>query len=313
MIRPKLLLLLLVLVCLPVTRTFAHPALPPDARTVAYLAQFKTDYAKSVLRKKPELLAAYYADDVRLMPEFQRTILGKGNALAYHRAFAARFDVQQWDFNKDAVETLDLGTRVVELGTFTVEMTAKSTGGTHALQGKYQHVWQKGADGSLSLLTEAWNYSHQVAIAEQLKFADVPAVQVAYQAHVPVNSHISFELAALNRLMEVAFTQHDANIAAQFFTDDGAFMYSHHPICRGRKELDAFFAGHMQQLPIFEKLDCRTDRIDVLAGYVIEYASHIAIVKDGDYSGVGTGKNLRIWRREEDGSLKMFRQMAMYD
>ncbi len=309
--RTNSLLLLAALVCLLATRTFARPAVSPDAQTVAYLAQFRTDYAKSVLGKKPELLAAYYADDVRLMPEFQRTILGKENALSYHQAFGARFNVEGYE--KKEIETLDLGSRVVELGTFTQKMILKSTGQAHTLLGKYQHIWQKQADGRLSLITEAWNYNHQVPIAEDLRFAEVPAVQVAYQAHVPVNSNISFELAALNRLMEEAFTQHDANIAAQFFTDDGTFIYSYNPIYRGRKELDAFFEGHMREMPIFEKLDCRTDRIDVLEGYVIEYASHIAHWRNGESSGVNTGKNLRIWRREKDGSLKMFRQMAMYD
>jgi ketosteroid isomerase-like protein len=310
MIRTKLLLLLAALVCLSAARVFARPGLNPDARTVAHLEKFRADYARSMRDKKPELLAAYYAEDVRLMPEFQRTILGKDNALAYHGAFSTRFNVRQFD--QQAVETLDLGTRVVELGTFTLKMS-RHDGQAHALQGKYQHVWQKQTDGRLSLLTQAWNYSHPVTIAEDLRFADVPAVQVAYQAHVPVNSNISFELAALNRLMEEAFTQHDAKIAAQFFTDDGAFIYSQNSIYRGRQALDAFFEGHMRHLPVFEKLDCRTDRIDALDGYVIEYASHIAVVKDGDYSGVNTGKNLRIWRREKDGSLKMFRQMAMYD
>ncbi len=311
MMHTHSLLLLATLVCLLAPHSFARPGLNPDARTVAHLAQFKADYARSMRDKKPELLAAYYAEDVRLMPEFQRTVLGKDNALAYHGAFSARFDVQQFDQN--AVETLDLGTRVVELGTFTLKMTRQSTGQAHTLQGKYQHLWQKQANGRLSLLTQAWNYSHPVTIGEDLKFAGIPAVQVAYQAHVPVNSNISFELAALNRLMEEAFTQHDAKLAAQFFTDDGAFIYSSNPMYRGRQALDAFFEGHMRQLPVFEKLDCRTDRIDALEGYVIEYASHIAIVKDGDYSGVNTGKNLRIWRREKDGSLKMFRQIAMYD
>ena len=311
MISIKPLLLLLALACLPVTRTFARPGGSPDARTVAHLAQFRADYAQSLQHKKPQLLAAYYAENVRLMPEFQFTVMGKSNALAYQQAFTDRFDVQQTE--RTPLETLDLGTRLAELGTFTTTLTLKQTGRQYTLRGKYQSLWEKRETGKPVLVTEAWNYDHPVEIADQLRFGAVPAVQVAYQAHLPVNGNIRFELAALNRLMEEAFTQHDAGIAAQFFTDDGAFIYSQHPIYRGRKELDAFFEAHMREMPIFEKLDCRTDRIDVLEGYVIEYASHIAHWRKGESSGVNTGKNLRIWRREKDGSLKMFRQMAMYD
>ncbi len=311
MMRTKLLLLLVALVCLPAARVVARPGTNPDARTAAYLEKFRADYVQSVLGHQPALLGPYYAENVRLMPEFQLTVMGKGNALAYHGAFADRFDVQAYD--RKAIETLHLGTRVVELGTFTTRMTQKQTGQQYTLEGKYEQLWEKSARGELALVTEAWNYSHPVAFADQLRFGTVPGVQVAYQAHVPVNNNISFQLAALNRLMEEAFTQHDANVSSRFFTDDAMFIYSANPIYHGRQALDAFLVQHMRQLPVFEKLDCRTDRIDDLGAYVIEYASHIAIIKDGDYSGVGTGKNLRIWRREQDGSLKLFRQMAMYD
>ncbi len=136
---------------------------------------------------------------------------------------------------------------------------------------------------------------------------------MAYQAHVPVNSTISFELAALNQLMETSFTQHDARLHAQFYADDSMFIYSYNPIYEGREALDAFFAQHMKEMPVFEKLDNRTDRIEHLGTYIIEYASHIANWRNNESSGVSTGKNVRIWRRAPDHSLKIYRQMAMYD
>ncbi len=70
---------------------------------------------------------------------------------------------------------------------------------------------------------------------------------------------------------------------------------------------------HVKELPVFEELDIRNDRIDNLGTFVIEYASHIASWKNGDSSGVGLGKNIRIWRREADHSLKLFRAIGMYD
>ena len=45
----------------------------------------------------------------------------------------------------------------------------------------------------------------------------------------------------------------------------------------------------------------------------MEYASHVANRRSGDHSGVNTGKNLKIWRREADGSLKIFRSIDMYE
>jgi len=113
--------------------------------------------------------------------------------------------------------------------------------------------------------------------------------------------------------MEVTITLHDPKIWAQFYADDGILFPNHRPFLDGRKAIDTHFEMHVKEIPVFEKLDIRNDRIDNLGEYVIEYASHIAVWRGGDYSGVGLGKDLRIWRREKDGSLKIFRHIGMYD
>ncbi len=90
-------------------------------------------------QQNPTLIKEYYADSVRLMPEFQRTLLGKANATAYYQAFHSRFRVA--DYTQRNVEILDLGTRVVELGLFTMNLIVKHTGQPLTLQGKYQTFW----------------------------------------------------------------------------------------------------------------------------------------------------------------------------
>lgn len=283
-----------------------------DEKTTLHLKKFRADYIKSMLEKKPELIQPYYSENIRLMPEFQKTVMGKGNVLKYHKAFSTRFIITS--YNRMEIEILDLGERVVEVGMFEMKLTAQRTNQEHEIKGKYQNIWEKASNRELILITEAWNYNHPTAIEDHLRFEEVPSSDVALQAHVPINSSISFELAALNRLMEVTITQHDAIIWQKFYADDGMFIYSRHPFYQGRKAIDEFLIKHVNEdMPVFEKLDIRTDRIDVLEQYVIEYASHIANWRSGDYSGVNTGKDIRIWRREPDCSLKIFRAMAMYD
>lgn len=136
---------------------------------------------------------------------------------------------------------------------------------------------------------------------------------MALQQHLPINSKISFELGALNKLSEVAITQHDPKTWAMFYADDAMVIPNYSPIVEGRKALDEYFDIHAKEMPIFEKLDIRHDRIDNLEDYVIEYATHVANWRNGDSSGVGTGKNIGIWRREPDCSLKLIRKMGMYD
>ena len=282
-----------------------------DSAREAYLTRFRAAYRAAMLRGTPDAILGYYAADVRLLPEFQYTVMGREDVAAYHRAFAGRFAVR--GYSRRQREILDLGPRIVEHGVFTMRLVVNGTNEAHELAGKYQDVWARRPDGRWLLVSQAWNYGHPTALDARLRFEGVPGVNVALRAHVPVNSPISFELAALNRLAEATIAQHDARIWSQFYADDAVLMYSRHPAYAGRAAIDGFLAAHVKELPIFEQLDIRTDQIDDLGRYVIEYASHIASFRIGVQSGVNTGKNTVIWRREPGGALKVYRGMAMYD
>ena len=311
MTQLKSLLLFLACFWIGLTCAFAMPNEQTDPKTIEQLNKYRRDYISSIREAKPDKLAALYAPAIRLMPEFQKTIKGKTNALAYYKAFFARFALLE--YSRDPLEVLDLGSQVVETGMFRSLIKSKKTGQTHELLGKYQAFWEKQEGGKLALLTEAWNYNQYLEIADQLRFEEVPVVHVALEGHVPIKNNISFELAALNRLQEIVISQHDATLWSQFYTDDVKLIYSNHPLYDGRNKVDEFLAAHIKQLPVFEKLDIRNDQIDDLGNYVIEYASHIALYRHGEHSGTSTGKDIRIWRREPNGSLKIVRQMAMYD
>lgn len=280
-------------------------------KATTQLNQFRSAYSEGMLSEKSEEMLTYYDESIRLMPEFQLTIMGKRNVSLYYAAFSSRFKIQ--DYSREKKECLDLGSRLVEIGLFSMKLMLKNTRQEYSLKGKYMDIWARSEKGDVRLITQAWNYSHPIDFDEQLKFQDVPSVNIALQPHLTINSRIRFEIAALNELLVTTVTHHDARIWSQFYADDGMFIYSSHPIYEGRKALDQFIEKHAAEMPIFEKLDVRNDRIDDLGNYVIEYASHIANWRNGDSSGVSTGKGVTLWRREKEGSLKIFRGMAMYD
>ncbi|WP_080057629.1 Cif family virulence factor [Spirosoma aerolatum] len=289
----------------------AQATLTTNTQTDAYLNQYRTDFARCLLDARSERLLGYWADDVRLMTESQRTMVGRTSALSYFNALLGRFTVKA--YTRIQKELLDLGKQVVDDGLFDMTIVLKKTGQTYHLKGKYLTLWQKYNGDKLTVITDSWNYNHWLDIADQFRFAEVSVVDVALQAHLPINSPIRFELAALNRLMEKTIAEHDANLWAQFYSDEGILLAQHDSIYQGRQAIDAYIAMHTKDLPIFEKLDVRNDRVDDLGLYVIEYASHIANWRNGESSGIGLGKDLRIWRREKNGSLKIFRHIGMYD
>jgi ketosteroid isomerase-like protein len=265
-----------------------------------------------MLTGDPRLLAPAGEGNIRLMPITQPTVFGSANAAAYYRAFLERFAVR--DYARTSAGQFDLGTRVVEIGRFTQKLTHKSTGEAFELTGKYLDAWEKQPDGVLSLVTAAWNCDTWLAQAETMRFTEVPSVRTAFEPRAPINSEVSFELAALGLLHEAAVTQKDARLWSRFYADDAIMLANNGGLLAGRKAIDDYIATHCPQLPFFEKLDLRIDRIEELGDYVIEYASQVATWRRGDASGVGTGKNLRIWRREPGAhALKIILSIGSYD
>ncbi len=303
--------MLAIFMSISISQALAQAGIKSDDKTIVYLKKFSSDCIKSMLNKTPETMSSYFDENVRLMPAFQKTIIGESAVLSYYKAFSNRFNIKE--YQRTETETDDLGRMVLEVGLFTMKMELNASGKPCELTGTYFDLWGKKANGSLSLITQAWNYDHAIDFTRQLKFSEVAYADVALSSHVPINNSISLELAALNLLIEATVSQHDAFIWSQFYTGDAIVCQSGLQLFRGKKEIDGFLAAHCRELPVFEKLNVRNDRIDDLGAYVIEYASHIAIVRNGDWSGSGIGKDLRVWRREKDGSLKIFRQLGSYD
>ncbi len=253
----------------------------------------------------------FCSNEIRTMPEFQKATLGKSNMIKYYTAFSGRFIIKE--YTRKETEILNLGSQIVEFGNFEMKLILRSSGHEYLFKGKYGDIWEKRLNDSLLLITQVWNYNHKLENNDLLKFDEIPAVTIAFISHVPVNSPISFELAALSRLQEICITQHDPIVWSQFYSNDAKVFYNFQAPVEGRNAIDSFLKKHVTELPVFEKLDIRNDRIDHLGNFVIVYASHIAIVRNGDWSGVSTGKNIAIWKREKDGSLKIFRGFATYD
>jgi ketosteroid isomerase-like protein len=297
--RPHLVSALLSILFLP-------PALANES-----LATYRAGHVQAVLAESVDRVMGPHAENVRLIPPYHGTVFGRANVRAYYAAFFARFEVRK--YQREVVKVFDLGPRLVEIGRLTMALTLPNDPRVHEIRGSYMDIWEQAGDKPTNLITHFWNTDKYPEIGSELKFASVPNVRTALEAHVPIKDHLSFELAALNKLHEVAITQGDDKVWAQFFSDDAVLLATHHGLVQGKPAIEAYLAGHVKEMPIFEKLDIRNDAIDVAGRYIIEYASHVANWRNGDSSGVNTGKNIRLWRREPGGSLKMFCGIGTYD
>lgn len=113
---------------------------------ISFLNKFRQDHAESVLKDSPAILEPFYADSIRLMPPFQKTMEGKKAAVAYYKAFTNRFIIHE--FSKREIEILDLNKQLMEIGTLTLQITSKDTGKKYQLIGKYMDLWHIGTDAN---------------------------------------------------------------------------------------------------------------------------------------------------------------------
>jgi ketosteroid isomerase-like protein len=288
-------------------------ALPPDpsSEIKTFLQQYRDNFARGMREGEPLLMKARGSENTRLLTEAQPTVFGPENITAYHRAFLARFAVRA--YVREATGQFDLGARVIETGRFTERLTLKNSGETFELVGKYLELWEKLPDGNLQQVVSADNFDSSFAGTDLLRFSEVPSIRTAFQARSLLTSDTALEIAGDCLLLQRAVIEHDAALWGRLYSEDAMLLTNNSTPHRGRKSIDEYLVAHCQELPIFEKLDIRNDRIEESYGYVFEYASHVASWRSGDSSGVSTGKNLRIWRRESAQTLKLIFQIGSYD
>jgi ketosteroid isomerase-like protein len=301
--------LLASLVTAAVTDAAAPLEVAQEHRTT--LDAYRTAITGVYLAGKPEGAVRPLAETVRLMPAYQKTIVGRTDAATYYQAFLKRFAVRAYE--RSPIEVADLGTRVLEIGRFTMTLAPRGSAQMHTFTGKYMDLWEKSPTGALTLHTAAWNHDQRPEFAEQLRFSEVPSIHLALQARVPLTTGIRLELAALQKLEETAIAQHDGKSWALFYADDAIVLSNQGTVVSGRKALDEYFERHAKELPVFEKLDLRTHQLDQVGDYVIEYASGVATWKMNEWSGVGLGKGLLVWRRTNGGPPQIWRAISMYD
>ena len=293
----------------------SHPVLASEATLSAgqraWLETYRSENTRAVLAENTDQLVSRYSENIRLLPPYHGSVFGRGNARAYQAAFFERFEVRE--YRRKEVKTFDLGSRLIEVGRFTMTLTAQGNAQLHAISGSYLDIWEQPDGNPTSLITHVWNTDQYPAIASDLRFSNVPSIRTAFEAHLPIKDSLSFELAALNKLLEVAIIQGDDKVWSQFHADDAVLLANHHGLVQGRTAIQEYLFRHVQEMPVFEKLDIRNDAIDPTGRFVIEYASHVANWRNGDSSGVNTGKNIRVWRREPGGSLKMICGIGTYD
>ncbi len=276
------------------------------------IRQFNIAFTKAMTDGDTAQCLSFFDENIRLMSPFNPTIMDKVGTDTYYKAFLDRFDVKKYERHTLNIETIEEN-RAIEIGNFQMQVVMKINGESHELIGKYLNVWGL-KDNKPKLMTSIWNFDENYGQFQQfLKFEGLPGIITAFQTQPPVDNPLLFELTALNLLHGAAVAQHDSFRWEQFYTKNTKLLPNYHAMCKGTTQVNDYIEAHVKELPVFEKLDIRNDKVEIVGSYIFEYASHVANWRTGEYSGVSTGKNLRIWKRQDDCSLKIVYHVSAYD
>lgn len=272
---------------------------------------FNELYKQSLFKKEFSNLLNFYSNNSISMPEYQVSLLNKESISHYYSLLTKRFSIQSFD--RKIIELLDLNKRIIEIGTFDTKFHLIEKDTTINLKGNYLNIWERTENGNLKVLVESWNYSHDIKNREIFTFTQLGKSSWNDSFLKIDTSPIAFELAGLNELLSKTVSSHNPKLWSQFFTNDAKYIYSHTPIKEGINAITEHLTDHCKYLPKFDKLLIGNNKIELAKEYVIEYSSHYVEWSFGETKGVSTGKDIRIWKRLPDCSLKIYRQIAMYD
>ncbi len=267
--------------------------------------------AQAFIDKEVEIIINLFDKDAICMPEFQPSMKGTKAINEYYLEILKRR--QTAFFNKTILETMQLKNNIVEIGTFSTAYQ-NIEGQKTTLNGKYLNIWILQPNGDLKLKAESFGYLHNINNPSS-HLVKVSKEHSTYQFPQQLNTakDLAFDLMALNTLMEKSVQTRDGNLRADFFTDDAIFMPFADSSKVGIKSIRTHLIDYNSYPVKIDTINIYNEYFEECDDYVIEYPRFYVKWHTSDNSGVGSGKGIRIWKREKNCSMKLYREIGIHD
>jgi uncharacterized protein (TIGR02246 family) len=105
-----------------------------------------------------------------------------------------------------------------------------------------------------------------------------------------------------------AFNRGDVAAVAVMYDTGAVVLAPNAPVMRGRQNIEALWAGARQQG--FKTLDLVVNSVEVIGSHAIELGSYTLVIQPpGQGEMTDRGKYMVVWKRQADGSWKLYRDM----
>ncbi|MGB3151700.1 MAG: hypothetical protein WBB27_13655 [Maribacter sp.] len=246
-------------------------------------------------------IADIYAEDALLLAEYNPLIDGKEGIKKFYTEIFERQSPTK--YQKETTELFDFGETILEIGTF-----RKSFPDGENRLGPYWHIWELQADGNLLLRAETFGYFDAIKKPSTMAVDSIEEAVWNLQAREGVK--IPLEYDAYGALMENIVRDRDTNKMLELYTKDGSYTPYVDTTKAGIANLSRHYYAYHKNPVVIDSIESATyDYIKVPNG-VLRFTQFYVEWTVPGFSGMNQGTGMVYWKRQEDNSLKIHRQIG---
>jgi uncharacterized protein (TIGR02246 family) len=150
--------------------------------------------------------------------------------------------------------------------------------------------------------------SHDLAIVACFLLCACAAQQASTAAAPRGTGAVRAEIEQAAVRFSEAFNRGDVAALAVMYDTGAVVLAPNAPPMRGRQNIEAFWAGARQQG--FKTVSLVVNSVEVIGNHAIELGSYTLVIQPpGQGEMTDRGKYMVLWRRQPDGSWKLYRDV----
>ncbi|WP_343585891.1 DUF4440 domain-containing protein [Flavobacterium sp.] len=279
-----------------------------DSDVRKQIEDYNVVFATALFENNKDMMLKFYTDQSVLMPEHSRQRVGKKMIAAFYEQWLDQAKVNS--FQKTILELQDFGNYILEIGNFTENLHLKDLK-PYAYLGKYMVLWRKTSKNKMTIAAEIWgaNSYFDDRFIPEIDDTAVPLTKEYTSSDKLINEVIERNGSIKNLVQNRLGAEH-----AKMFTPDAMYLTYYTPILSGEKDITAYFTEHEKPGTLkIEQISIQTSGVIVTKKAIVEFGFYNVDWRDGTNHGNVKGKSINVWKRNEKGTLMLFRQMVNHD
>ncbi len=256
-----------------------------------------------------DALKAYYAADAVLMPEHSAVRRDREEVGDYYAALFRALRVET--YRRTSHDVVVYGDQAVQTGNYELAFAADAAPRT-AFKGKFMALWDL-RQGEPKLACELWGSD---APFERAKWPEISAPSRPGARQLKQDAHLLTEVTARNALIGKLVKERRGAEHAELFLPDAIYLTYYTPMLVGIDQIREYFIGHERPGEVaIDSLELSSGNLHQLRGedVVLEEGFYRVAWRAGSDQGVVRGKSLNLWKRDDAGVLRLFRQAVNHD